>query len=434
MSLTIVLPGLAIILFFIYFFYSGSKRSSYLSFVLLFLPLMDHWITPAAFGPITVFHFLTIIAFFIFYKDFIYFSKANRGYIIMFIIFIVILVMGSLASQFVVPSLFGILTIIPAFIYSRLLILEITNDPVFLKKVIVLVKVGCLIGLVFIVGQMIFGLKFTFYSALNQNTIDGTKIRYPAFFADSQLSGLYLAMCSFFFLVNIEDLKSPTWKNYIFFGVVAFGVLLAGSRSGVLGLVLGIMFLMIFVGGKFRFYGVLCTIVLGTGLLFFSDSIVVFKRFDDVDDSVNFRSSIWGKGLEVFDNNFTLGIGMNNYFEYVKLHSQDQYLMVDNDEIMFLSAPENGYIKLMAEFGFFAFLFFISFIVFPVINVVHKFLKGKKTRISFFLIAPIICWAVSSITFYNLGDTRIVILFSTCIAILIAYPSDPKREIFHIND
>ena len=212
MNLSIILAGLAIILFFIYFFYTGATRSSYLLFVVMFLPLMDLGVTPAAFGGLSVFDAISFISAFLCYKDILHVSKKTNAYLYLFLIFLVFLVLGSMASEFVSKSLFNILGVIPPFIFVRLLLKEMEANQFFLKKIIQYLKIACFIAIGFIGVQMLLGLDFTFYTSLNQNVMDGGKIRYPGFFADSQMSGVFLAMMSFFFFTEFKRPKTPHYK------------------------------------------------------------------------------------------------------------------------------------------------------------------------------------------------------------------------------
>ena len=422
MNFTIILAGLAIILFFIYFFYTGTTRSSYLLFVVMFLPLMDLGVTPAAFGGLSVFDAISFVTAFLCYKDILHVSRKNNAYLYLFLLFVTFIFLGSLSSEFVSKSLFNILNIIPPFIFIRLLLKELEANDYFLKKFLLYLKIACFVAIGFIVVQMVVGLNFTFYSSLNQNVTDGGKNRYPGFFGDSQMSGVFLAMMSFLFLLNLENPKRPAIKNYIFFGIAMLAIILAGSRSALLGFGAGLIMLVIFVGGNFRVTAMVFGVLIGAVLLYFSDSFVLFQRFSTLDDSIDFRASIWEGAYDIFKKNFAFGIGINNYQDYAKLHSQDQFLLVDNDEILFLDAPENGYLKFLTEFGFFGFVTLFLLILSPVINVFYQFIMGKKVSLAFYFIAPIVCWFLSFTSLYTLSDSRIIIPLCSCIAFIIAYP------------
>ena len=428
MNLLIILAGLAIILFFIYFFYTGATRSSYLLFAVMFLPLMDLGVTPAAFGGLSVFDAISFITAFVCYKDILHVSKKINASLYLFLLFITFLFLGSLSSEFVSKSLFSILNVIPPFIFIRLLLKELQVNDIFFKKILHYLKIACLIAISFILVQMVVGLDFTFYPVLNLNVIDAGKIRYPGFFMDSQMSGVFLALMSFLLLLNLQNPQRPTTKNYIFFGIAMLAIILAGSRSALLGFAAGLLMLVIFVGGNFRATAMVFGILIAAVLLYFSDSFILFQRFSTLDDSIDFRASIWEGAYDIFKNNFAFGIGINNYQDYAKLHSQDQFLLVDNDEILFLDAPENGYLKLLVEFGFFGFITLFLLILSPVINVFYQFIMGKKVSMEFYFIAPIICWFLSFTSLYTLSDSRIIIALCSYIAFIIAYSINPRTK------
>jgi O-antigen ligase len=337
----------------------------------------------------------------------------------------VLLFLGSLASEFAIKSIISILNVIPPFIFIRLLLKELSENKYFFEKFILQLKIACLVAIAFIFIQILVGVEFSFYKDLNQNVFDNGKIRYPGFFMDSQMSGLFLAMLGYLFLLNVKKANHPTIKNYLYFGFIIVAIILAGSRSAILGFGAGLLFLIIFVGGNFRTTALVYGILIGAVILYFADSFVLFKRFGGIDESINFRSSIWDGAYEIFKKNYVLGIGINNYQAYAKLHSQDQFLLVDNDEYMFLDSPENGYLTFLTEFGLFASIVLFLLILSPVINVFYHFIKGKKVTVSFFFIAPIVCWLLSFTSLYTLSDSRIIIVLCSYIAFNIAYASKP---------
>ena len=205
-------------------------------------------------------------------------------------------------------------------------------------------------------------------------------------------------------------------------------VILAGSRSALLGFGAGLLILAIFVGGNFRLTAMVFGVLIGVVLLYFADSFVLFQRFSTLDDSLDFRASIWDGAYEIFKKNFSLGIGINNYQDYAKLHSQDQFLLIDNDEILFLDAPENGYLKLLTEFGFFGFITLFLLIISPLINVFYQFTMAKKVSVAFYFVAPIVCWFLSFTSLYTLSDSRIIIALCANLAFIIAYPINPLTK------
>lgn len=423
MDLGIIIAGASILSFLVYFFYKGGKRRHYLTGIIYFFPFLGSRVTPFAFGALSVFDLLTYLALFFFFRDFIFYGRRNRIFIFLVFAFIVLLFTGSLASEFPMPSFFGVFSVIPPFIFGRLLLKELKEDPKFLTILINGIKTSVYIAALFIVAQMTIGLSFTFYPMLNQNVLNNGNIRYPGFFMDSQINGAYLTMASYVFLLNPENPKSPKFSNYLYFGLATLLVILAGSRSALIGHAAGIVVLIIFIGGNFRTATIAFGLLFGAMLLTFSNSITVFKRFDNIDDSYSFRASIWEGAYDIFKKHPTLGIGMNNYRSFVKLHSQDQFLLLDNDEIMYLDFPENGYLKVLTEYGIYASLLLLLIIISPIVSLIDKYLKGKNVAMGFFFLAPVTSWFLSFISFYNLGDSRMVILLVTYTVLILAIAS-----------
>lgn len=429
MSLTIIIAAVTVGLFLAWFFFSGFKRESYLAFTGFFLPFMDLGVTPAAFGGLSVFDTISYVALFFLYKDFVYISLKKQFLLYLFILFLVLLILGSIASEFTQRSLVNIPGAVPPFIFAFLLIKELTENEQFHAKLLLSIKVTAIIAIVFIAAQITVGLNITFYPALNQNVNDSGGVRYPGYFMDSQINGIFLGMISYLLLLNYDSPSKPQWKHYAYFALISAAVLLAGSRSGLLGLTAGFVFLILFVKGKFRYVSVFFGLITVIVLYSLSGSMVILKRFTTISDSYSLRSSVWQGALDIYNKNPLLGIGIGNYQEYAKQHSQDQYILLDNDEILFLDAPENGYLKLLTEFGIIAFAILFLIILYPVVITFIRYVKGRKIQKEFFFIAPIICWLISSSSVSTLGDSRIAIILSICAGFLLALPKiDQQHE------
>ncbi|PWT73100.1 MAG: hypothetical protein C5B59_14270 [Bacteroidetes bacterium] len=427
MQLLITLAAFTLISFLVFFLFNNHSRESYLIFNAYFLPLMSLGVTPQALGGLQVFDVLAYFAFFFFIKDFIRTSNGNRVYSYLFIFLMVVLLAGSLHSEFLSNSLFSILSILPIFIFSRLLLKELSVNPALTKKMIRAFQLSFFIAVFFIGMQMIEGTQFTFYRELNPNVSDeddGT--RYPGFFMDSQMNSQFLGMLSFLFLINFKNISKPTFKNYFLFCLVVTSMFFSGGRSGFFGVVVGFCFLLIWYGWKMRyFFGIAGLAVIGL-LPFLKDSFILFRRMNTFDDSYQFRAYIWKEAYDIFQNHKLLGIGAGNYKNYIDRHSVDQYYVLKDNTILLLDQPENGYLKILTEFG--AIGFFLSFllIVIPVIKGIHIHLKTKANHVAIFSIASIICFLVSFNSLYTLSDKRIVTLLTSLICFVIKSSSIPS--------
>ena len=424
MKLGIVLAILGVLLFIGSILFISNKRSTYLLFLAYFLPFVDLWLTPSSYGNLSVFDGITIIAGILFFRDITTLNRGNRFYVITAVIFIVLIVLGSIASQFKLWSLLHLPPIITPFIYGAILLRELKENDDFLHQLIKAIKVSAWVGIFFMVMQLAVGISFTHYEGLNPNVIDGDGFRYPGFFMDTQGNGAFMAFASILFLINFYDPANPKFSNYWQFAVMALGVVLAGSRSPMMGLGVALVFLTIFIGGNFR--PVFISVLAGIAILalVFQDYIPIFNRFTQLNDSLSFRAAIWADAWKIYYQEYLLGIGTENYQQYIMIHSQDQFLLLDNDEISYLMQPENGYLKWLVEFGFFGTALLFSLILAPIIKVMGNFFNGKKIVTQFFFIAPIIVWLISFSSLYNLYDKRLAMLLVTFCVILICYPKD----------
>lgn len=424
-SLMVVLTAAAVVVFVACLLFSKQPRRIYLLFMLYALPLIDLKITPWQWGSLSLFDGLSYVMLFLNYKDFLTIYKPNRFYFGGFLTLVFLLLLGSLTSNFITNSLLTILSVFPVFIYARLLMVECVKDDQFLSKMIKGLQFACLFSMAFLAAQLVVGLDLTFYAELNQNTLDSNGIRYPSFFHDSQKYAQFLAMLSFLFLINNKNIKRPGFKNLLLFLSVAVAIFLTGGRSAFLGLSAGVLFLLIFAGVQYKKYIIAGCLAGGLLIAFFSKSLIMFNRNDDFNNSFDFRAAIWQEAYDIYREHSFLGIGIGNYKDYVSRYSQDQYLVLEN-EIIFLDQPENGYLKILTEFGAPAFLVAFILILGPAIGAIRAWVKRKAdTRVLLF-IAPIICWLVSFVSLYSLTDRRNQLVL-ICLCTILIYLSNRSK-------
>jgi Lipid A core - O-antigen ligase and related enzymes len=417
-SLMLGLTALAIVIFFVCLLMSRQPRRTYLLFILYAMPFIDMKITPAQYGSLTVFDGLSYFMLFMNYKDFLSIFKVNRFYFIAFCSLVFLLILGSLTSFFITNSLLSFLSVIPVFIYGRLLILECVQDPEFLRKITGALKLTCLISIGFLAAQMAVGLELRFYSELNQNALDPNGIRYPGYFHDSQKFAQFLAMLSFLFLINWKDAQKPAIKNLLLFLVVIGAMFLTGGRSAFLGLCTGLFFLLLFAGIHYKKYIIAGCLAGGIVIALFSQSFIMFNRQDDFNDSFDFRAAIWRDAFSIYQNHPFLGIGIGNYKDFVSRYSQDQFLILEN-EIIWLDQPENGYLKILTEFGAPGFFVAFSLILGPMIGAMRAWFKHQTDGRVMLLIAPVCSWLISFISLYSITDRRNLVVLGTLLALLI---------------
>jgi O-antigen ligase len=417
-SLVVVLTAAAVVAFIVLLLISRQPRRTYLLFILYALPLIDLKITPYPLGSLTIFDGVSYVMLFWRYKDFLSIYKPNRFYFGGFCTLILLLLLGSLTSDFIKNSLMEILTVFPVFIYARLLMVECMQDKAFMNKMINGLRFACLLSMAFLAAQLVFGLEVRLYSELNQNTLDSNGIRYPSFFADSQKYAQFLAMLSFIFLINNKNVQRPRLMNVLLFLSVVVAIFLTGGRSAFLGLSAGVLFLLLFAGMQYKKYIIVGCIAGGVVVAIFSNSLILFKRQDDFNNSFDFRATIWREAYDIYRSHPFLGIGIGNYKDYVSRYAQDQYLVLEN-EIVFLDQPENGYLKILTEFGAPGFIVVFALIIGAIVGALRAWMKKQTDARVLMFIAPIISWLVSFVSLYSITDRRNLIVLVSLTTFLI---------------
>jgi len=421
----VVLTAAAILVFVVLVLLSRQPRRTYLLYMLYALPLIDFKITPWQWGSLTLFDGFSYVLLFWRYKDFLSIYKPNRFYFGGFCTLVLLLVMGSLTSSFITNSLLTLLSVFPVFIYARLLMVECMHDSRFINKMIKGLQFACLISMAFLAAQMVVGLDLRFYSELNQNTLDSNGIRYPSFFHDSQKYAQFLAMLSFLFLINHKNYQRPQMKNILLFMSVVVAMFLTGGRSAFLGLSAGVLFLLLFAGVQYKKYIIAGCVAGGIVIAFFSQSLILFNRNDDFNNSFDFRATIWREAFDISKAHPFLGIGIGNYKDYVSRYAQDQYLILEND-IVFLDQPENGYLKILTEFGFPGFIVVFVLIIGSMAGGLRAWVKKQTDGRVLLFIAPIISWLVSFISLYSITDRRNLIVL-VCLTAFLIYLSNRSK-------
>jgi len=432
-NLLYILPGVTLFLFFVNIYLKGNNVSACILFILTFLPLMDLKVTVEAWGGFKTFDVICYYCLFFLLKDFITIDLKNHTnfYFVLFVLLTVIILIGGLASEFPQHAYLNVLKIFPIFIFARFYVKECFIDPSFLRKTINSLKISYALALGFLLIQWVVGLKFTFYPELGPNTFDAVTgaVRYPGIFYDSQASGQFLAMGSFIFLYNADGAsKKMLALNYIAFFIAVTGIVLAGSRAAFGGFAIGLMVMFFMTARQYRVYGLVLIILSGLTYSLVSTKTVLFARAGNISEDYLFRKSIWQKAFDISKEHPYLGIGAENYQKYIKRHAQDQYLEVEEGELLYFDQPENGYLKVMVELGFSGFLIFILFLIVPLISGVTYNLKGLyDNRVGLF-IAALVCFLVEFNTVYSIWDNRILIMVVSIITVILVYPVKQYSE------
>src|SRR6185312_9149554 len=188
---------------------------------------MDLNITPENYGSISVFDFLSWFIFIHSNKKFFHFSNKRNIIQWVFLLLSVLLLLGSVNSEFIENSLFNFLKFFSIFIFSHILIQQCLSDLEFIKVTIKYLKIGVLLSLFFLFLQLILGTTFTFYPEVNPNVfLDPGVLRYPSFFQDPQKYAQYLSMLSFLFLMNKGEENALKVRNLVWFSLIVLAVFL----------------------------------------------------------------------------------------------------------------------------------------------------------------------------------------------------------------
>lgn len=420
------LLGIVTVIFFVtYLLLSKYPRSSYLLFVLFFLPLIDLNITPEEFGSISVFDFISYFILIFALKDFFSFSKKNKVYISLSFVLLGVLFIGCIKSEFVESSFFSFIKLISIFIYARILVKKCLNDEDFVKRVIKTLKLGCIVSLGFLLIQLFVGTGFTFYPDLNPNVyLVSDALRYPSFFQDPQKYAQYLSMIAFLFLMNRETKSRTSILNVSLFIIVILAILLTGARSALAGMCVGLLIVILFQNTKVRIIAFSCCVLVYFLIINFSSYFSIFNRTEDYSISFDIRNQIWKEGLDIFLANSPLfGIGIGNHHPYIVSHSSGGYYLLDNEVVYY--GVESGYLQILIEAGILGFLIFCFFIAAPIIRGVKSYIYSRNFNI-IFLIASVVSWMVAYITLNSLVDKRILVVLATLICLLIVSKQSPK--------
>lgn len=428
----IYLFSISSILYFAYVLIKFGDPKMYLLSVLYLLPFMNFYATKVSMGGFKVFDVVTFGALLYLLKYFLVDNYINKKYfhLLLFLLLLAIAVIGSLISEHPNKSLVDVFKIIPIFVFCRFLMLECLQDSSFHYKIINVLKLAFSVAIVFLLIQLIFGLKFTFYHTLNINTLDpfSGKIRYPGYFHDSQVQGQFFSVGSFLFLYVKQEAKvSFRLLNYFMFFMAVVAIYMCGSRSAFLGFGIGLVLSMLTIGKKYIGYLFIGVLLLGATVFYFQDKITILNRSKDIGSDLKFRQTIWKEAYKIGTEHPFFGIGSGNYEEYTKLHNPNQYFELENNEIAYFDQPENGYLKILVEFGFTGLAIFLLMVITPLVASFLDYVRGIRSNGIILFISAAISFLVAFNSVYSLFDTRMLIVFSAIIVLLITYP---KNQIY----
>ncbi len=407
-----LVPYITLLLFFYVILKSKQPPKDYLLFILYFYPIIY-----SADANYSVFQMIS-------YSYFIYSLRNDKplfsnGNLFLTLYVVIIIFLSALNSEFVSNAILGLLKFLPIIIYIQVLITECLKEEEFFYRIISALKFTLVLSFAFLFLQIILGLNFSLFVHDNPN-ITFESIRYPGIFQDPQKHAQYLSAMCFIALIKKPGDANYSKYDYYLFGGGVVSLFLTGGRAALLGLVLGIFFIVLFSDTKVKFLGALGIIVVAGIVLSLSQYLIVFSRGESLEDSYLVRNAIWQEAYKIFWKHPLLGIGIDNYAKYVEIYSPDQFWLVEGEKVFF-DHPESGYLKFLTELGLLGTLGIFTFIFGAIIKGLKVFLIKVKDFNIIFLISALLSWFLGFYSVYSLGDARIMILIATITGVLIAY-------------
>lgn len=400
---------------------SPQKNRVYIGYVLYMLPFMIFDLMPKELI-ITVFDILSYgyLAFFLLNNK----PSPNGIYALLAYSLLLLLLLGVFNSDFVVKSLMNLMRFLSIVIFAKVLLTELAADPQYKFTVFRQLKVVLFIAIFFMVLQMIFGLKISveanFISPyfMNPNIDTEEGIRYPSYFQDPQKFAQFIAAISFLFLIRDDRKPQTLYINMGLFLVAVVSMFYTGGRGALFGLTVGLGFIFLFFPMRYK---VLFAIPVGLIILIVSlykQNFVVFNRQTNTTNALEERAEFWQDALRIYREHPLLGIGIGNYQSYTEKYKPDNFWF-SQGEVTFFDQPESGYLKYLVEFGIFGFILLMAFVIVPMIRAVWIFLTRKKDFTLLILCGSLISWMIGFITVCSLTDSRILIIITTLICLLI---------------
>ena len=413
------------IFFYVMCFKKGNKNSFFILYIIILYPFIRINVIPSVIE-FTLFDFLTIFYFFIFYKKKKLQNTKADIYRLSITILISSVIIGFLViNEFTLQSGESLIQFLSIGLFAIVLMEELNDNREFVYDIIEILKVPTLFSVVFLGCQLVFGVGFSISKELNTNILSEVVVRYPSYFQDPQKYSQFLAASSFIMLIDTKKSNTRYIVSIITAIIAIICILLAGGRAGLTGWILGLILVLLFGVGRYRKILLISLVFISSIAIGFSNKFSIFQR-EALGESYNFRMAIWSSAYDIFKEHPILGIGIGNYANYVAVNKPDQFWIVQN-EIVIYDHPESGYLKLLIEFGLIGFCAISIIILFPVIKGFFQYLRSKN-NIILILICSLISWMVGFYSVYSLGDIRISMLITLIICMLISEIKYDRRE------
>ena len=318
-------------------------------------------------------------------------SKTYNKY---FILLYLILVIGSILSEFQIYSLKSSFFYFRYFFFFNAIIDLLDEDEKIIKKISFLTFISLLIASFDTIFQSQFGFNMLGYETNNSS-------RMGSFFGDELIVGSYLSRLSplliiFFFCINSNKFK----LNFYLFSILIFigsGIFLSGERTALFLFLL--TFVTIFFVKKFR-YGFYITCILSLLILPLSNNLSKDRMFNQTINQIYDKErgkiyffskehTILSKiSVEIFKNNKFFGAGAKNFRNVCDDEKYKNLVDFKPDHYCNFH-PHNIFFQFLSETGFFGtttYLFFLFYIIYKILRTLLNFRNDKENKNGFILL------------------------------------------------
>jgi hypothetical protein len=360
------------------------------------------------------------------------FFAATHNYSIWLFLFFISAIMSSFFAENMELSIKQLSNFLICFVFFKTILVlaeNISNNSldIIYKSLLIGLMISCFIGIMQFTGNKLFFIQSE--ESLNQNTnIDSTSwgIRVWGTFGNALTFSNYLSVVAI--LICTKKIFSP--KNSFFSFFLFFFTLIVLFLSG--GRTASISFALIYFIALLKFSPIknkgfiiisIASLLIST---FFLSSIVpsfeIFSRFIDSKDDFQYgRWYKWLSGMDVFYNNFLLGVGPGNLNLTLRKYPVNE---ITSESVYFIGGHvESVYISILATFGITGFGV-LSVLIYKMLKSIIKNRREIKRGIYFeYYTSLIFGWIVMFINMITnpalLVDDRIKFLFFILIALTI---------------
>lgn len=426
----LVFAGLIVILIVL------RKKENFIYLFLVCFPFLR-----ISFNGISLFSLLSFVLFALYYKD-IFAYKVNRKHICRYgflIILIAILYTTILAKRPLesFKDATGIFCLFVIYIVLNKFLSSEQNSKFFFIILNLIYLFAILISFL----QVLFGANSIklFFGEYYSNVNSSFDVRrMPSFFIDAQEAGIYFAVMGIISLGlgNTYFKKSVFGKWVFLLGSVA--LLFNGTRIAIIALLCGliVLFLLKITFKKIFFMGFIFFIFFICGSIFFQyfpDQVKSRFRRDNLETSLNYRSTMWQGSLPIFYHYpFGVGLGrMNTYDACIASGARAVLVYSDKFNSNLKTQFESTYLEIIYSLGiigFTGFLLMIGSFFKAGIRINYEQKDCFKKELSIYLLIAMIVWLISVSTSPKLDYSQTMLIFTVLMVLINKYSMSKIEE------